>query len=315
MNGASVTLNGGTFTGNSVTAGTGGHNGSAYGADMFLGGNVTLNVSSSLTLNSLGGAGNLSDPNVARNASDPNAQGGIIKTGPGALLLSGNNTYVGATTIAQGTVSMSGSAASSAIVLSNGATLAGSGTVGAISGAGAVSPGSSPGILTAASVDPSGGLSFNFEFTSLNPVFSDAANSVNDLLQLTSATPFVASLTSSNVVNIYFNDPPFAAGSSYTGGFFTDTQADFLAQISGATFNYYVANETGTVNYNGVNYSAMDPSFDVNLSTINQTADFASGTVDGQIAQFEVVPEPSTYALLALAAAALGAHALSRRRK
>jgi autotransporter-associated beta strand protein len=121
MAGASVTIQGGTFSSNSVVAGmsegnldngSAAMNGSAYGSDLFLGGDVTFNVTngSSLSVNSLGGAGNLSDPNVSNNATDPNAQGGIIKTGSGTLTMTGSNYFTGATTLHQGAVVLGGGA-------------------------------------------------------------------------------------------------------------------------------------------------------------------------------------------------------------
>ncbi len=112
MAGASVTVTGGSFASNSVTGGSGGNgnNGSAYGADLFLGGTVTFDVPTTLTVDSLGGAGNTSDPNVAGHTSDPNAQGGVVKTGAGALLLTGSNYFVGPTTVRSGTLALAVSA-------------------------------------------------------------------------------------------------------------------------------------------------------------------------------------------------------------
>lgn len=53
----------------------------------------------------------------------------------------------------------------------------------------------------------------------------------------------------------------------------------------------------------------------IDLTTINQSATFAGGAINGQVVQFEVIPEPSTYALLVLGAAALGSHAWRKRRR
>lgn len=120
MNGASLTIEqaaagpeeGSTsFAGSSVLGGASqGYspgNGSAYGADLFLGGNVTFHVTSEQTLsvNNLGGAGNTADPNVIGN--DPNAQGGLALQGGGTLSLTGTaNFYSGQTIVNNGTLSL-----------------------------------------------------------------------------------------------------------------------------------------------------------------------------------------------------------------
>ena len=76
------------------------------------------------------------------------------------------------------------------LAVGSGATLGGAGFVtGAIGGAGLVSPGNSPGILTAGSLDPSGGTDFIFEITRSAPNFLDREASVNDVLRLTDPTP------------------------------------------------------------------------------------------------------------------------------
>ncbi len=239
----------------------------------------------------------------------------LTKTGVGLLRIDGTNSLTGTTRVAGGELKVNGSLAGSAVTVESGASLGGSGTVGAISGAGAVGPGNSPGILTAPSVDPSSGLSFHFEFTSLNPVYSDATGSLNDVLRLTDTTkPFTELLTADNVINIYFNVDVFKAGQVYTGGFFTDAQIEFLEQISGASYNYYVKDAAGEFVYNDEKYASLDEPWDIELSTITQSADFADGEVEGRVMKLEVVPEPSTYALLMLGVVALGFHFWHRRR-
>ena len=112
MAGASVTVTSGSFSNSTVTSGSGGNgnNGSAYGADLFLGGDVVFSTSTTIAVNSLGGAGNLADPNVVNNANDPNAQGGIIKTGNGTLTLTGTSYYSGITTVNSGTLALAAGA-------------------------------------------------------------------------------------------------------------------------------------------------------------------------------------------------------------
>ena len=116
----------------------------------------------------------------------------LVKTGTGALTLSGTDAYTGATTVSFGTLLVNGSiASSSGVSVASGATLGGSGSVPTISGAGLVSVGNSPGILTAPSVTTSGGVDFAMEFTHTgSPTYGSPTASVNDVLHLTGATPF-----------------------------------------------------------------------------------------------------------------------------
>jgi autotransporter-associated beta strand protein len=253
--------------------------------------------------------------------------GGLTKTGIGRLSLSGSSSYNGATAVSAGDLNLSGgSISNSAVTVASGASLSGYGSVGTIGGAGAINPGNSPGILTTPQVNPSAGTTFNFEMTGTSPTYSNAASSVNDLIQITGGSPFSASLTAGNGINIYFSGAALFTGSTavqYKGGFFTDESASFASSISSATYNYYFANGAGSTTYNGVNYytktqyeTAVLSSnlMTITVSTVAQTANFGSGDINGQIMQVQVVPEPSTYALLGLSAAAFGAYRWRRRR-
>ncbi len=286
-----------------------------------VGGSLTFNGAFSQTNRGLYLGGTGEGPNTL--ATGFSGTGSLTKRGAGTWILSGANAYSGATTVSTGTLLVNGSLGNtSGVSIASGSTLGGSGSINAVlSGAGLVSPGNSPGITTATGVDPSAGTAYAFEFTATgSPTYSDATASVNDVLRLTDGTtPFVASLSGGNVVDVYFDVASLAGGDSFKGGFYTDLQADFLTSVENGSYAYWVkGNGTGTDRtFNGQAYfslSNFDSGLSVTLSTVAETANFAGGSVNGQVMEFAVVPEPST---LVLTAAGLGLAGLqlARRRR
>jgi fibronectin-binding autotransporter adhesin len=276
FNSAPVIVNGGTFDLNGQNETIGALSGS---------GSTITNTGSSLATLTIGGSNATGAGTYSGKISDGTGPVALIKAGTGTLLLVGQNTFTGTTTVSSGTLAVNGSIAASSIVsVSIGGKLSGHGSVSEISGAGTVSPGGGQ-ILTATQVDPSQNLGFTFSFNQPGaPNYGTVGASGNDVLHLTSTTPFVMALalTAANTVTLDFSGTSLSLGQVYYGGFFTD------ATVPASTFNSanFVYTGTGgpTVQYEG-------------LAPVS-IANFATGTVtNGEIMEFQViaVPEPGSF--------------------
>ena len=240
------------------------------------------------------------------------SSGGLTKTGAGGLVLSSTNGYRGTTTVSGGllAVASTGSIQSSTNTIINssgtllmngtggrtevnsGGILKGSGTLGdVVLNGGTLSPGNSPGLLTATSLDASSAGKFFFEIgaPTSRGITYDAIN-VGGLLTLSSSTLFDFSAWNSYV---------FQASDTY----------DLL--------------DWGTADF-GSGATAFDSS--TLLSSLNQELALGTGmqwdvsrfTTDGTISVTDgmisvAVPEPSSGALLIMGfALLLGSRRLRR---
>ena len=339
---ATYALNGGTVSANlgagtvNTSSGTTLLSGTSGAANVNVSGG-TLNTSGANKLDN-GAAVAVSSGTLGVGGSD--TVGSLAASGTGVvtvasgttLTANGNSSINGSSRATGGTVAIannskltlanSSTTTTSDLSIGSGSTLAGTGgTSGQIKGSGLLSPGNSPGILTSGSVDLSGGIDFAFEFTAAGaPTYSQATNSKNDLLHLTSgSTPFSGSFSAGNTVSLYFNDAGLSASllsatpTTYLGGFFVDSTFNIAGLLSTANMQYFIAASGGTTSFNGVNYNLMsnEVASRMILSNVNQSvADFTTGTVSGTVLGVMAVPEPSSGSLLL---AGIGSLLLLRR--
>ena len=95
--------------------------------------------------------------------------GGLTKAGTGSLVLSGDNTYSGPTTVNDGSLIVNGSQPGSAVTVNAMGLLGGTGRVGNLSGSGTISPGSSPGTLLTSHMTFTPNTTFQVELNGITP--------------------------------------------------------------------------------------------------------------------------------------------------
>lgn len=228
--------------------------------------------------------------------------GDIVKAGAGTLILNGANTYSGGTAVNAGALivnNTSGSGTGSGVLtVAANAKLGGSGSIaGDVTIAGTLAPGNSIESLSTGALSFSAGSTFSVELDSTAPLASAADLVVaNGNLSLDSTSgPVTLTLNDLAVTPGAFQVGTTFSLLAYTGAWnngLLTLGSDLLA--NGATFNF--GSNTWQILYNATTGGA------------NFGADQPAGS---NFVNIQAVPEPSTYALLALA----GAGALLLRRR
>jgi autotransporter-associated beta strand protein len=224
---------------------------------------------------------------LSGSVADGAAIGGLTKSGAGALILIGSNTYTGTTTVGAGSLIVNGTNSGPGVLnVAVGATLGGSGRIaGDTTISGNLQPGNSAGLLAF-----DGGLTLNS--TAVTTMEIDGAGLRG---------------TAYDAVNVeglltYGGDLILSFGTTFSAGSYSFDLFDF-----GSTDGSFDSVQLGGL------YSGLFDDLGAGVwgrTSGNDTWTFSQG---GGVLALEVVPEPSTYALLVLAAAGLGANVLRRR--
>ena len=243
---------GGTISGTGVVTKSGAGTLTLTGNASHTGGTTisagTLQIGNGGTTSTL--SGNVANSGMlAFNRSDASTYAGVIsgngavtKSGAGTLVLSGTNTYVGATTVDSGTLSVNGSIAGSELTV-NGGTLKGSGTVGTTTiTSGTLAAGNSIGTLNVA-----GGLNLG-AVAVLEVEVTGGANTLGVHSDLVAASGAVTINPSATVkvrpVNGTNGGTTFTGGTTYTiitssglSGTFASASDDFLFLDSALSYD------------------------------------------------------------------------------
>ncbi|MDQ0068717.1 outer membrane autotransporter protein [Variovorax boronicumulans] len=210
-----------------------------------------------LTLGASGGDNTLS-------GSISGTGGSVVKVGAGTLVLTGANTYTGATTVAAGTLRVNNTSGSGtgtgAVQVQSGATLAGSGSIaGAVTIAkgGILAAGNSPGTLTLGALTLAGGSTLNYELGQAGV----PGGALNDLINVTGNLQLDGTLNIAQSAGGTFG-PGLYRLMSY-GGTFTDNGLDIGTAPAGAKLadlqvQTSVANQVNLVNRAGLSLNFWD---------------------------------------------------------
>ncbi len=231
-------------------------------AALTIAGGATYQMSFASSVGSLSGAGNVHLINdsltVGSNdasttfsgniSEDLGANAGLVKTGAGALTLTGAGTYTGPTTVNAGTLQVNGSLTSAAVV-NNGASLMGSGTLGGVDvqTGGILAPGNSIGTLTING-------DATFQAGSIYRVEADDAGN-SDRLDVTGTATI-----NGGTVDVQATGAAFAPSTQYTivnaAGGVTGTFSNVTSNLAFLTpsLSYDANNVFLTLASNGVSY-------------------------------------------------------------